>query len=45
MGQGVLGGVINCAMCVSDLGHKATCFVEPVFLCFDNLMLEVFLNY
>ena len=39
-GQGVLGGVITCAMCVSDFGHKATCFVELVFLCFDNLMLE-----
>jgi hypothetical protein len=40
--QGVLGGVITCAMCVSDFGHKATCFAELVFLCFDNLMLEFF---
>ena len=30
-------------MCLSDLGHKATCFVEPVFSVFlDNLMLEFF---
>ena len=43
VGQGVLGGVITRAICVSDFGHKATCFVELVFLCFDNLMLEFFL--
>ena len=26
--------------CVSVFGHKATCVFEPVFLLFDNLMLE-----
>ena len=32
-----------CCVCLSDLGHKATCFVEPVFSVFlDNLMLEFF---
>ena len=34
-----------CCVCLSDLGHKATCFVEPVFSVFlDNLMLEFFLS-
>ena len=34
-----------CCVCLSDLGHKATCFVERVFSVFlDNLMLEFFQN-
>jgi hypothetical protein len=33
-----------CCVCLSDLGQKAKCFVEHVFLCFDNLMLEFFLK-
>jgi len=34
-----------CCVCLSDLGHKATCCVESVFsVSFDNLMLDFFQN-
>ena len=44
VGQGVLGGVITCAMCVCLISAiRPHALLNLFFLCFDNLMLEFFL--